>query len=130
MYGRFQQKSKPKEPLVSVITAVFNGAGYLEQTIESVLAQTYENIEYIIIDGGSTDGTLDIIRKYDRALAYWQSEPDASFYDAMNKGFAKTTGEITGWINADDKYTLWAFSVVSDLFRRFPQVGRPRRILG
>lgn len=91
-------------PLVSIITIVYNGKTYLEQTIQSVLNQTYNNIEYIIIDGGSTDGTLDIIRKYDDQIAYWMSEPDRGISDAFNKGIKCSKGEIIGIINADDWY--------------------------
>lgn len=97
--------STPKDlPLVSIITVVYNGVAHLEKTILSVLNQTYPNIEYIIIDGGSTDGTLDIIRRYDDRLDYWVSEPDKGIYDAMNKGIALATGEVIGLLNAGDWY--------------------------
>lgn len=91
-------------PTVSIITVVFNGEKHLEQTINSVLGQTFKDIEYIIIDGGSTDGTLAIIKKYERQLAYWTSEKDKGISDAFNKGIAKATGDIVGIINADDWY--------------------------
>jgi glycosyltransferase involved in cell wall biosynthesis len=93
-------------PLISIITVVYNGASTLEQTILSVINQTYKNIEYIIIDGGSTDGTIDIIKKYEKHLACWVSEPDKGIYDAMNKGIDKATGELIGIINSDDWYEL------------------------
>jgi glycosyltransferase involved in cell wall biosynthesis len=93
-------------PLISIITVVYNGASTLEQTILSVINQTYKNIEYIIIDGGSTDGTVDIIKKYEKHLACWVSEPDKGIYDAMNKGIEKATGELIGIINSDDWYEL------------------------
>ncbi len=92
------------QPLVSLITIVYNGAGTLERTITSVLAQTYPNIEYIIIDGGSVDGSLDLIKRYDDNIDYWKSEPDNGISDAFNKGIAKANGSWVGIINADDWY--------------------------
>ena len=93
-------------PKVSIITVVYNGVTHLEQTIQSVLKQTYKNIEYIIIDGGSTDGTVELIKKYDENIDFWISEKDSGIYDAMNKGIAKATGDVVGLINADDWYEL------------------------
>ncbi len=92
------------QPLVSIITIVYNGELYLEQTILSVLEQSYSRIEYIIIDGGSTDKSIPIIEKYNTRLAYWISEPDLGVSDAFNKGLRQATGEIIGIINADDWY--------------------------
>ncbi len=89
---------------MSIVTVVWNGAATLERTILSVLAQSHPRIEYIIMDGGSTDGTLDIIRKYDDRIDFWQSAKDGGIYDAMNKGIALCTGEWVGLINADDWY--------------------------
>jgi glycosyltransferase involved in cell wall biosynthesis len=94
----------PSTPLVSIITIVFNGELHLEQTIKSVLEQTYHNIEYIVIDGGSTDNSVSIIKKYSDKLAYWISEKDKGISDAFNKGISRATGEIVGLINADDWY--------------------------
>lgn len=101
-----------KQPLVSVITVVYNSVNTIEQTILSVINQTYSNIEYIIVDGGSTDGTLDIIRKYEDKIAYWVSESDKGIYDAMNKGISFATGRLIGIINSDDWYELYTVEEV------------------
>lgn len=94
----------PERPLVSIVTVVYNGVATLERTIRSVLDQTYDNIEYIIVDGGSTDGTLDLLRRHEDRLDLWQSAKDKGIYDAMNKGVALCTGEWVALINADDWY--------------------------
>ena len=91
-------------PVITVVTVVFNGAKNLEKTILSVLNQTYGNIEYIIMDGGSTDGTVDIIKKYENQLAYWISAPDKGIYDAMNKAINKATGEWINFMNCGDRF--------------------------
>lgn len=91
-------------PIISIITVVFNGRATLEHTIRSVIEQNYENAEHIIIDGGSTDGTIDILRKYDGEIDYWVSEKDAGIYDAMNKGIALAKGDYIGMLNADDYF--------------------------
>jgi glycosyltransferase involved in cell wall biosynthesis len=91
-----------KKPLVSIITIVFNGQKHIEKTIQAVIRQAYQPLEYIIIDGGSTDGTLDIIKKYEKHIAYWRSEPDKGINDAFNKGLKQATGELIGFTNADD----------------------------
>jgi len=98
------KKGDPGNPLVSIITVVYNGEKHIEQTIESVLNQTYKNIEYIIIDGNSKDGTINILKKYEDKIALWQSEPDGGIYFAMNKGIQLAKGEIIGILNADDYY--------------------------
>mgnify|MGYP003303069682 CR=1 FL=1 len=96
-------------------------AQYIETTIKSVLSQNYPNLEYIVIDGGSTDGTQQIIEKYKDQLAYYVSEPDNGMYDAINKGFSKATGDIIAWINADDVYMPWTLKTVNDVFTKFPE---------
>jgi len=103
-------------PKISIITPSYNQAQFLEETILSVLNQNYPNLEYIIIDGGSTDGSVEIIKKYQDRIAYWVSEKDEGHGDALNKGFKKATGEILAWINSDDKYHAWAFSIVAEIF--------------
>jgi glycosyltransferase involved in cell wall biosynthesis len=98
------QQSHTTLPKVSVVTVVYNGEKFIEDTILSVLSQTYGNVEHIIIDGGSKDGTVEILRRYSDQIAYWRSEEDQGIYDGMNKGIAATTGEIVGTLNADDYY--------------------------
>jgi len=100
----YYKKSYDNKPLISIVTVVYNGKKYLEQTINSILDQTYDNVEYIVIDGGSTDGTLEIIQKYDRQIDYWISESDDGIYDAMNKGAGLAIGEYISFLNADDWY--------------------------
>lgn len=98
------EKPRPGFPLVTVTTVVLNGAATIEHTIRSVMEQTYDNVEHIIIDGGSTDSTLDIIRKYEGNIDYWVSEKDAGIYDAMNKGIALARGDYIGMLNSDDYF--------------------------
>ncbi|MEI8349020.1 MAG: glycosyltransferase family 2 protein [Candidatus Omnitrophota bacterium] len=102
--GKFDRKSTVEKPLVSIVTVCRNSEKYIEETIKSVLTQSYDNIEYIIIDGCSTDKTIDIIKKYDNKIAYWLSESDRGAYDAMNKGVILANGEWVGIINSDDWY--------------------------
>ncbi len=116
-------------PKISLVTPVFNSARYLEAAIRSVLSQGYPNLEYVIVDGGSTDGSLEIIRKYEAQLHGWSSEPDGGMYDAINKGFASSSGKVMGWISATDMLHAGSLFVVGSVFQTFPQVewitGRP-----
>jgi glycosyltransferase involved in cell wall biosynthesis len=102
--GGVVREGSPGQPLVSIVTVVYNGEAFIERTIRSVLGQTWPNIEYIIVDGGSSDGTLDIIRRYEDRISYWISAKDKGIYDAMNKGVALCTGDWVGLINSDDWY--------------------------
>ena len=107
----------PEKPLISAITIVYNGEKHLEQAIRSVIAQTYGNVEHIVVDGGSTDGTLDIIRKYEYRIDYWVSEPDQGISDAMNKGIMFSNGDIIAYLHADDYYAdVSVISSVQDAF--------------
>lgn len=109
-------------PLISIVTPSYNQAEFLEETILSVINQNYPNLEYIVIDGGSTDGSVDIIKKYAHHFTYWISEPDRGHADALNKGFAKATGEIMAWINSDDKYFPWTFNTIAEIYTEHPDI--------
>src|ERR1051326_2778110 len=109
-------------PKISIVTPSFNQAEFFEQTLRSVLDQNYPNLEYVVIDGGSTDGSVDIIKKYADKLTYWVSEKDKGQYDAINKGFSHTTGEIMGWINSSDIYYPWTLQIIAEIFGSMKQV--------
>jgi glycosyltransferase involved in cell wall biosynthesis len=113
---------RPNCPTLSIVTPSYNQGQFLEDAIQSVILQEYPNLEYVVIDGGSSDGSVETIKKYQSRLAYWTSGPDQGQYDAINKGFERTSGEIMGWLNSDDKYTPWALSVVADIFGSFPEI--------
>lgn len=105
---------------ITVVTPCLNQIDTIETAILSVLDQGYENLEFIVIDGGSTDGTLDIIKKYESRLSFWCSEPDEGRYDAVNKGFARSTGEVMACLNANDFYLPGALGTVSSVFETLP----------
>ena len=109
-------------PKISIVTPTYNSRKYLEDTIKSVISQNYPNLEYIVIDGGSTDGTVDIIKKYSDFITLWISEPDNGMYDAINKGFQKSTGEIMSWLNSDDLYHNGALLCVGEIFKDLSEV--------
>lgn len=108
--------------LVSIITPTFNQARYIEQTIQSVLSQDYPHIEYLVVDGGSSDGTIDILKKYEARLR-WTSERDRGQTDAINKGFGRARGDILAWINSDDTYEPGAVAAAVEYLREHPEVG-------
>ena len=109
-------------PSISIVTPSFNQGLFLESALRSVLDQNYPALEYVVMDGGSTDGSASILRRYEARLAGWTHAPDAGQYDAVAKGFARTKGEILGWLNSDDALVPGALSVVGEIFAQFPQI--------
>jgi Glycosyltransferases, probably involved in cell wall biogenesis len=111
------KESFKDRPLISIITVIYNAKNHIEKTINSVLDQTYDSIEYIIVDGGSTDGSLEIIKKYDGSIDYWISEKDKGIYDAMNKGLFLAKGSWIGMLNAGDTYYKDAIETIANTLR-------------
>ena len=107
-------------PKISIVTPSYNQSHFIEETILSVLGQKYPNLEYIIIDGGSTDNTVDIIKKYEKQITYWVSEKDNGQSHAINKGFENATGEIFGWLNSDDLYMPGTLKFIAEKFQTNP----------
>lgn len=112
----------PRAPLISVITVVFNGAKTLRETIASIVPQLGDDVEYLIIDGGSDDGTVDIVREHEHHLAYWISEPDHGIYDAWNKGIDASQGQFIAFIGADDILEPHALTAYIERIKRFPDI--------
>jgi hypothetical protein len=107
---------------ISLVTPTYQHGRFIEASLRSVLDQNYPDLEYFVIDGGSKDDTVEIIKRYENRLSGWVSEPDGGHFFALNKGFAMTTGEVMGFINSDDMLMPWSLSVVGEIFEKFPQV--------
>jgi glycosyltransferase involved in cell wall biosynthesis len=112
----------PALPTITVVTPSLNQGQFLDAAIRSVLSQGYPNLEYVVVDGGSTDESVEIIRRYEDRLHAWISEPDGGQYDAIRKGFELGSGEIMAWLNADDLYFPWALETVASIMAELPQV--------
>ncbi len=114
--------SSVAQPRISCVTPSYNQADYLDATLRSITTQGYENLEYIVIDGGSTDHSVEVIRRYEDDISFWSSEPDEGHAHALNKGFARTTGEIMCWLNSSDLYYPWTLATVAEIFTQLPEV--------
>lgn len=109
-------------PRISLVTPSFEQGAFLDATLRSVIGQSYPDLQYVVMDGGSKDGSRAVIARHASSLAHWESAPDGGQYDAVNRGFARTDGEIMGWLNSDDLHTPWTLHTVGMLFARFPEV--------
>jgi len=114
--------SDPEQRLISIITVTYNAARHLPDTLKAIRAQDYPNIEWIVIDGGSTDGTIELLRANEDVIDYWLSEPDRGMYDALAKGFERSNGEILCWLNAGDIFLNGALTTVCEVFQSHPEV--------
>ena len=115
------EESNNTKPLISIITVVLNDKDNIEKTILSVLNQNYKNIQYIIIDGGSSDGTIDIIKKYEKNIGFWVSEKDKGIYDAFNKGLKHTNGDLIGFTNSGDTLTNESLDYLVDYYNNYKE---------
>jgi len=120
-YRLKKQKKKIDLPLITIITATYNSEKYLEESILSLHNQKFSNYEHIIIDGGSTDKTIDIIKRYENKIAYWCSDNDKGIYDAFNKGMTLAQGNYLGFLNSDDKYTENALEILEKYIKNYPE---------
>ncbi len=109
-------------PVISLVTPNLNYADFLDAAMRSVLEQRCPNLEYIVVDGGSTDGSIDIIRRYEQRLAHWETRPKRGQYADITAGFARSTGEIMGWLNSDDMHLPWTLRAVGEIFQSLPNV--------
>ena len=109
-------------PVISIVTPSFNRKEYMAATMDSVLGQGYPSLEYIVVDGKSTDGTAELVERRADDLAWWVSEPDDGAWAAINKGFAHATGDVMGWLGSDDLLMPWSLGIVGDVFATFPQI--------
>ena len=125
------QAASTQWPRITLVTPVYNGARFIEETIRSIVYRGYPNLEYIVVDGGSTDGTVDIIKKYENHISWWVSRRDKGVYDALNNGFSHSSGDIMGWLNASDLLHTNGLFVVGSVFASLRAVewltGRPTR---
>ncbi len=116
-----KRKKIGEYPLISIITVVFNNVSHLHKTIDSILSQKYKNYEFIIIDGGSTDGTLNVIKKYSKKIDKWVSEKDRGIYDAFNKGMKIASGDYIGFVNSDDILLPNALKILTKYIKKYPE---------